>query len=513
MLNFATIHLSLLLSLLSVANLSKGDCDTYSGPKAVANAVNNTQDGFVVFANGVKVKTAGPLRHGAPAINFTESQPSTTDFIWVYYNGTHLVSRQHNYFASQEVDDEAWKRGNRVSQELIFQPVNLITAYEDKLLMQLDGQQVFVKQGIVKSAVDLPSDKSLHPKELTRTKDNDVIAFFGPLVGLYEHAEQPILPVILQQTKKYWLSRAWLGCEPDLCFDGSVDAASSDGQYLELYKGKHIVKVNMATKGVRITAPKSWYFVDAAFRQNGSLTVLTGHHQYTFPKVGPASHMEFPDRVGKTEEAAFSIDDAIYLIYEGEVRIFRTYVPEVARTTVLWPELPDRTLDGAAKFDGYVYLFMGDYYYRTPYPVLETNRVRGPFSTQFDLLNCKDDYYEKSPAAKALDIHDTETFKSYISQFQPRPTIRTTTPSLDTKPVTKSTTESTRPSEQSSSSVQTTATTSTRGYFYLFAMIPLLLVVLIALVAFLVHLKSSNKPLSVDQDYFKTTLVTLDSTT
>ncbi|KAI1282150.1 hypothetical protein HDE_13107 [Halotydeus destructor] len=512
MLYYATLPLSLLiLSLLPVIILSK-DCDgSYRGPESVANAINNNQDGFVIFSNGVKFKTAGPLRNGAPPTNLSEAQPGHAHLDWLYYNGTHLVSRQSGHFASQQVDEKEWKFGKLISQELLFKPVNLITAYGNKLLMQLYNKQILVRENHIEFTAELPNNKSLHPTELTRTKDNDIIAFFGPLVGLYEHSN-PILPIVLQKTKKYWLSQAWLGCEPDLCFDGSIDAASNHGQYLELYKGKHIVKVTMATKAVSITTPDKGYFVDAAIRDEDDLYLFINKKAYTVEKDGSISEAIFLSQKGNTE-AGFSVNRKFYLICQQEVTVFE-YSLDLFPIEAFWPDLPERTIDGATAFNGSVYLFFGDYYYRTSSQLNVTNPIYGPFLTQFDLLDCKNDYYKNSVAVRALDIFNKDAFLSYISQFKPKRKPSTTTPSPGTTPSTKgvtgSTTGSTRSAEPSSST-QRIKTQSTRVFVFLVAMVLFLLIVLIALVAFMWRLQLPNKGISLDT-LDKTTVATIDST-
>ncbi|KAI1282154.1 hypothetical protein HDE_13108 [Halotydeus destructor] len=168
MLDFATIRLTLLiLSVLPLIILSKKpfptipykDCDgSYSGPDAVANAINNNQDGFVIFSNGVKFTTAGPLRNGAPPTSWSQAQPGHPDLDWLYYNGTHLVSCQNERFASQQVDEKKWIVGKLISEELYFELANVITAYEDKLLIQTLNQQALVRGNHVELTAYMPND-------------------------------------------------------------------------------------------------------------------------------------------------------------------------------------------------------------------------------------------------------------------------------------------------------------------------------------------------------------------
>ncbi|KAI1282148.1 hypothetical protein HDE_13105 [Halotydeus destructor] len=513
-----TLPLSLLiLSFLPLTVLSK-DCDgLYRGPNAVANVINNNQDGFVVFSNGVKFKTAGPLRNGAPPTSWSEAQLGQVSLLWVYANGSQLVSRQGNNLARQEVDDKNWIVGEDITKSPIYQSVTCITAYEDKLLVQFSDKQILVRQNRIEFTAELPNDQSLHPTELTRTKDNDVIAFFGPLVGLYEHSKQPILPIYLQKTRKYWLSRAWLGCEPDLCFDSSIDAVSNDGQYLELYKAKHIVKVNMATKAVSITTPAKGYFVDAAIRDKDDLYLFINNKAYKLEKSGSISQVRYFSKNGNTQ-AGFMINktywNTFYLIYKGDVTIL-DHSLRSDPIKDLWPDLPEKTVDGATAFKGFIYFFFGDYYYRTSSLVNKTNPVNGPFLTQFDLLDCKNDYYKNSVAAQALGIVDKVAFKFYISQFKPKPSTATSSP--ETTPSTDDSTGSTRSPERStanepSNSTQPVKTKSTRGLFFLIAMVLLGLIALIAMVTLLLQFKWTNRVKSMDT-LDRTTVVTIDSLT
>ncbi|KAI1282149.1 hypothetical protein HDE_13106 [Halotydeus destructor] len=506
MLYHATLPLSLLiLSLLPVIILSK-DCDgSYGGPAAVANVINNNQDGFVVFSDGVKFKTAGPLRNGAPPTSSSDSQLGQVSLVWVYANGSQLVSRQGNNLARQEVDDGNWVVGEEITKSSIYEAAICITAYEDKLLVQYNDKQVLVRQNKIEFTAKFP-DRSLHPTGLTRTKDNDIIAFFGPLVGLYEHSTQSIFPIYLELTKKYWLSQAWLGCKPDLCFDASIDAASNDGQYLELYKGKYLVMVNMSTKAFGVISPANSYFVDAAIQGEGDFYMFIDKKAYTRESNGSVSEAEFLSEHGNIE-AGFSINDTLYLIHQGEVTIYDLSF-ESRPIELLWPELPETTIDGATALEGFIYFFIGDFYYRTSSSLNETNPVDGPFFTM-DLLNCNDRYYKNSAAVQALGILDKHTFRKYISQFRPDMTRSTRKPS--TAP---DVTGSTRPPELSTANQPSSTQSSkksVRDYFFLVAMALLLLIVLIALVAMMVHIQRTNRGISFDTLNTKTTVVTIDS--
>ncbi|KAI1281879.1 hypothetical protein HDE_13052 [Halotydeus destructor] len=422
------------------------DCNSEPGPDLIVNH-NAGKDRFLIFQNGVRLRSSGPVKNGIPNIVSVDKAKSAS-ISWMYFNGTEVLARLGPQICKAEKEGLTWDCFAPIASQDFYLYTLSITAFEDKLIVQTleNGeykQSLVTLNGTILATVKSSQVQSVNPSSLTRTSGNDVIAFFGPLVGIYKRGEGTKLPIILRGTIKYGLSRLWLNCEPDLCLDATVDAVTSSGTILELHRAKFVVQVDRKAARPTVSITKATYtdgsLKDAAIRVNHSLTMFAEKNVVTVTddnlnfQTRPLG-LVYPGR-SLAVDAAFVLLNETHLIDHSVVTVYSSSNAElnVRSMADMWPELPRLTIDGATVYQNQLYFFVGDYFYTSDLPLSpNANAINGPFLTQFHILNCNSNHYQTSKAAKMLGIVDTASFEKYISQFVPVSSVVPPTRPVDT---------------------------------------------------------------------------------
>lgn len=239
-------------------------------------------------------------------------------------------------------------------------------------------------------------------------------------------------------TKYIWRSSSiWIGCPPEICFDGQVDAvASVDENTIHLIRGKYTwhCRLPLTTTSNEPTPTRHLYlsgsslgFVDAAVEfGNNRLYVIVGQRIQLFRnnalEQGAASIANLIAGYPMPIDAAFRIDDKYYLIsenrysaYEIDVQSAITAVKEEENTLLInkWPGLP-LEIDAATNLKDNVAFFSGNFVFLAS----RTRRSKVKMELiQNTLFPCQNTFYRDT--AKALQLSNFQDFKTYRLGFQP----------------------------------------------------------------------------------------------
>ncbi|KAI1285993.1 hypothetical protein HDE_11460 [Halotydeus destructor] len=185
----------------------------------------------------------------------------------------------------------------------------------------------------------------------------------------------------------------WLGCPARFCHDGQVDAATTLGGQVLLFRGKYrylaksFQDIPAAAAILNQLDEKTNYIADAAFTIKETLYVVRdqGAHAYADGQLGPLMELEGLGGVDYVNGALFdSSTQNIYLFYKSWFAIYRLDEHNKFEK-VQWFEkvtkfkgLPGN-LDAAVIVSGSIFFFKGNFYYTMAEPeLISGGNVQGP---------------------------------------------------------------------------------------------------------------------------------------
>ncbi|KAI1290725.1 hypothetical protein HDE_07857 [Halotydeus destructor] len=254
-----------------------------------------------------------------------------------------------------------------------------------------------------------------------------LLVFFQDIVGIHEvdllNFNQPI--VINATNVNYRSSSDWLGCEPEFCFDATVDGAS-DGiaGTLRLYHGEYIWTID----GERVSVIRGLFHnLDAVFYHNGqTYHFKDGDIVTTGDIFTPHPISKYFKNRDQPVEAAFHynnltwlINDGTYVAYQFSNSIFTEYS---GANYSMFQSLP-LAIDGAAVYEGRVHFFSDNFHY-----LRSDNEHSGDamLTQKFAKSDCNSRYYQQSNQAKLLGIRNKQQFRAYRLRFKPEIEVKKT---------------------------------------------------------------------------------------
>ncbi|KAI1308980.1 hypothetical protein HDE_00245 [Halotydeus destructor] len=252
------------------------------------------------------------------------------------------------------------------------------------------------------------------------------LVFFDTIYGVHDEELDTLkTPVVIRKTIDYQLSNTWLGCDPDLCFDGRVDFAYHDQGFIVMGRGHSRWRINLNNTTAPEVLMREKWIADDVIKSHNAKYIIDG--KTTTVEVYNSNTLANTKRLFKDTplpiEAAFALDTSkFYLIYGKEAAIFsrkNVYSFERDRLVPLRDVFNffEDSID-AADSDGnrIIYVFSKNHYYTHD---VETNITSPPMSMQKNLFTCHDSFYSSSKASAMLDITNFEEFEQYRLQFAP----------------------------------------------------------------------------------------------
>ncbi|KAI1281942.1 hypothetical protein HDE_13194 [Halotydeus destructor] len=318
-----------------------------------------------------------------------------------------------------------------------------------------------VRVGPIKNGVHRNPTAIAFNRKISRKFDEFVI-FFNEVFTVQtlniKKSFDKKLPLVISRSQDYQLSKTWLGCPPELCFDSRLDYAYQDGDNIVLGRGLFSWRTSLKTK--KIVNFKYGVSVQEVLAINGNLlTIRYGDILYNnissnFKTIFRGAHSEDID-------AAFKLRGEYILLSGKNAQVFKAKTSSsiplfdfVRNDSIskLLPGAPSGGFEAASNMnDLWLYLFRNNFYYKY-YP---SRGLSMPNLIQGNLISCEDSYYKSSRASKKLNISTYQDLASYRSQFMEKPSVLlwTTKAKTTTRP-------STSPATSPSTSLPTSPTTS-----------------------------------------------------
>ncbi|KAI1281945.1 hypothetical protein HDE_13171 [Halotydeus destructor] len=341
---------------------------------------------------------------------------------------------------------------------------SILVVFDDPNVMGVfspDGHQL-------EPFVSYPAGK-LPPLAMANIRQNGpqnvtLLLCFYDLCG--EHQVNPrnlTTPLAPDRSRPYFSARLLLGCETDLCFDGSFDAATyvtrNDKSAMLLIRGNYLYELdgfqrNRAPPVGNILQhwgmPRRTY--DAAFRTRTSRTSLFHIHylicgdEIFYSRDPSWTAVASTENVATTfsrfrghVDAALTLDNGTLLLLQGQV-VYRyspkpltwSFVDKV-KISYLHPNVPSN-IEAALNNNGTLYFFKSSHYYTYN---LESNMLTGPLMVQTNAYKCDKDGDYVGAVKGFFGINTMQQFVDYKKQFFDQPTTTTTI-----KPTTSTSTRS-----------------------------------------------------------------------
>ncbi|KAI1282104.1 hypothetical protein HDE_13165 [Halotydeus destructor] len=287
-------------------------------------------------------------------------------------------------------------------------------------------------------------------------QESAMLVCFKSLCGYYDVNVYKANPVVVDKKVNYFWSRSWLGCQPELCFDGSLDGAFMWKDKITLLMGRWATSfpsfpggapVYVRTLDLRL--PNAHF--DAAFTARDRHHAVDSYYLFedTFVHIMKAGEKaevhaignKFPQTSGPVD-AAFTDDSGLAYLLQGKVVTQYLYDGTVWKSNVKteigtrWRHLPIKT-EAALNVKGKFYFFKDNFYYNIEF-VDGSNMATAPKLMQGDLYQCQDQRIADI-AGKILNIHNIAQLKTYRQNLIGAPsgepeTVLTTGPMLATTP-------------------------------------------------------------------------------
>ncbi|KAI1281933.1 hypothetical protein HDE_13199 [Halotydeus destructor] len=232
-------------------------------------------------------------------------------------------------------------------------------------------------------------------------------------------------PLVVSRSQDYQLSKTWLECRPELCFDSRLDYAFKLSQDLILGRGKYSWAVSDRMKVMEDSFDRG--IIDDALVIDGILLVIqNGYVDYAAMQNDSVDQFKNVFRGAHSEDvdAAFEMNGEYVLLSGNYAQVFKLKKSnstfqffEFVRnqtTSQLFLGAPSGGFDAVANMDDQLlYLFSNNFYYK--YHSSKGLTLVGLM--QDNLFACDDSYYKTSNASKELNISSYQDFVVYRTQF------------------------------------------------------------------------------------------------
>ncbi|KAI1305323.1 hypothetical protein HDE_01571 [Halotydeus destructor] len=310
----------------------------------------------------------------------------------------------------------------------------LKTADYYQVLVERDGGLQNFKQLARESPTALTS------MDLQIGSDDVLTVAFDELIGSYRYNVINNTELILSNKMNYQLSRYWLGCKPDFCFDGTIDGAtaSGSGKDVLLYRGLHKVNTNYdfteekaEVDSIEQLTPKdstSPYYL-SSYDNQCTVKGTTSPCRNIFYRLISVSKIATIDAILGSPKTG-----KVYLIYEDKYAVYTesalTFRYENHGTlSDIWSGLPTK-ISGATTVGNHVIFIQDNFVYWTDMPqngetasVFKVSLIQEIFADGV----CNDDHYSQSASSQKLNISTFQEFKRYRMQFEPKRSATKTT--------------------------------------------------------------------------------------
>lgn len=277
------------------------------------------------------------------------------------------------------------------------------------------------------------------PTALVYIDSNRFMVFFGPFWSLYIINIPLVSAIMIDPTLRHRLSNSWLGCPPQLCFEGDIDAAVTMGNDTLLFRAQHFYRTPQPLSS-RVPI-NTFYHVNSEFQgANGHVdaAAFIGGQIYLFQRrffsvfdvttkqrvSGPVSIAIGFDLPGVHVDAAITTGNTLYLFHE---ELISEYTLNGRNKPTLQPNSNNRLnqyFDGSprdihaalAVANNRIYLFKGDFYYESV-GITRGGKVQ-PKLAAGNLYQCLDSFYTDIEADKHLNIRSLVEFEAYALNFQ-----------------------------------------------------------------------------------------------
>ncbi|KAI1281981.1 hypothetical protein HDE_13200 [Halotydeus destructor] len=259
----------------------------------------------------------------------------------------------------------------------------------------------------------------------TEARSHEFVVFYDEIFTVqvidFEERFKTNQPLVVSRSQDYQLSKTWLTCPPELCFDSRLDYAYKYGDNIVFGRGPFSWHTSLKTK--KTIPGKYGHAVQDVLAINGNLLIIRyGDVVYngvsdTFKKILHGAHSYDID-------AAFEKSGEYILLSGRNAQVFKLRVSSPvyvlldfirnASLSQLLPGAPSGGFDAAANMDDQlIYLFSNNFYYKY-YP---SRGLSAPRLIQGDFLVCEDSYYKSSSASRKLNISSYQDLLAYRTQF------------------------------------------------------------------------------------------------
>ncbi|KAI1305322.1 hypothetical protein HDE_01570 [Halotydeus destructor] len=332
--------------------------------------------------------------------------------------------------------------GTRLSDGRFLFSVHTInqagTADYFQVLLTKDGLLATAKKCSHRTATALASIGVRNGAEL-------LIVAFDELVGLYDYDSMENSELVISRKIDYRSSYDWLGCEPDFCFDASLDGATAvTSDEFVLYRGNHVVDLQYNIHSA--TSTKFWIdSIEKMFPLNGTYpSFITSRDDQCAVSSNTTMAASCGTLFGNLSlispqlyiDAIFILPNAVdtYVVRGDQYILYHTYqsnftYKERGFIRDLYSGLPDK-IDGATQHKEYILFIRDDFVHWAK--VVELKQNATVFKTTlvqefFKNGACNDNFYATSGPAQTLEISTFEEFKYYRMSSSITTTTRHTT--------------------------------------------------------------------------------------
>ncbi|KAI1305321.1 hypothetical protein HDE_01573 [Halotydeus destructor] len=314
----------------------------------------------------------------------------------------------------------------------------LFSIYATNKYQQVDNYQVLINDsGFLKQArklSNMPATTLMRLKHSNEQYDILVVGF-GEMVGQYNYSSSENTELIISRAINYRSTRPWLGCPPDICFDGRIDGATtvdSKGTihlFRSLYQvdsnfklSPHPFELDSIERIIPLNSSYPQYYLTTfvnmcTLGQNGNIKVactrLFGNLSMFANKYTIDAIFALPKK-----NRVYLVFDNLYATYLENNHTFVYYDDGILID--LWPDLP-QTIDGATVVGDRVLFFQDNFVYNVRISDLGQDVSTFNVSLLQEIFvngNCDDQYYKKSASSQLLNVSTFEEFKEYRMQFE-----------------------------------------------------------------------------------------------
>ncbi|KAI1282096.1 hypothetical protein HDE_13183 [Halotydeus destructor] len=298
-------------------------------------------------------------------------------------------------------------------------------------------QVILDKQGrpkydirIGKTSTNNTPSAILFRKETIAAARAEFIVFFQEIFGIHQVTVQPFLEGIsIRRDVDYQLSRTWLGCKPEFCFDSRVDFAYTNNTNFYLGRGYYEWTVPLGRLVPTIEPTTTGNEGDAAILVDDVKMIFKD--DYILETSGAGKNQRkirmsdiFIKRNLRVDAALRSpgglttvmlISGRTYITYNGTglhyYPMYRRYLNQLS------DKLPAQIDAAVLSPTGSIYIFSNNFFY-----ILSLSagaRRVAVHLMQNQLFDCPDSFYQSSVASAMLNITRFRQFDAYRKQFVP----------------------------------------------------------------------------------------------